>query len=259
MPIFTSNTAFVLVPGGFCPGAYFHKVTSLLEKDGYEVAQIDLPGVGKRDGPPATMYDDAEYVRTKALQFADQGKDVVLAGNSYGGIVITEAAKNISKADREAVGKPGGVVHLVYLASGLAPVGISTQKLVADKVPVMMETDVEYNEPLDAATAGALLCSDMSKEDQLFYGAMQRPHSAAAFHSKLTYAGWQHIPTTVVIAELDKTLASSFLHENVDRVIAKGEAKGEAKVTKISVQAQHCMMLNRPEAVVEILLGQPPA
>lgn len=63
------------------------------------------------------MKDDAEFFKGIIESFADEGKDVLLFAHSYGGIAATEAAKGLGKAEREAQGKPGGIVRIVYLSA----------------------------------------------------------------------------------------------------------------------------------------------
>jgi hypothetical protein len=69
------------------------------------------------------MKEDAAYFRGIAEFLASKGKDVVVLGHSYGGIVATECVKGVTKAEREEQGKPGGVVKVLYLASVLGDVG----------------------------------------------------------------------------------------------------------------------------------------
>jgi hypothetical protein len=50
-------------------------------------------------------------------KIADEGKDIVLVMHSYGGIPATESAHGLAKKDREAAGKKGGIVALLYVAA----------------------------------------------------------------------------------------------------------------------------------------------
>ncbi|KIX03345.1 uncharacterized protein Z518_06897 [Rhinocladiella mackenziei CBS 650.93] len=251
----SENTVFVLVPGGFCPGSFYHKVTTILQNGGYQVHEIDLPSVGKREGSPATMYDDADHIRSVVSEFADQGKNVVLCANSYGGLVSTEAVKGTTKAEREANGKPGALVHVVFIGSLLAPVGMNAQELVGGKIPLDMKSKPDYIEPIDAEVAGAYLCSDLDdKATQKYYGSLQKPHSAVSFLGRLTHAGYLHVPTTVVVTERDVAISPDVQHKNVDTVIAEGKGN----IRKVPMASDHCAMISHPEEIVEILLQTPP-
>lgn len=242
------DVAFVLVPGGFCPGSYFHKVTERLTALGYATHEIDLPTVGKPDKPPASVYDDASHIRSVMEKFADEGKSVILAGNSYGGFVATEAVQGTTRADREKMGKPGGLVHLVYLASLLPPVGMDVLELAGPAVPVDV-TEQDFLDPPPPEVAVGLV-GNVSEEEVKHYGSQLKCHSARSMKNKLTYAGYLHVPTTFVISENDKIVQPKTSHENVDAVIAKGAGD----ITKVSLQAEHCAMLSNPDDVVKVLL-----
>lgn len=127
----TSKPTFVLVAGAFCPGFYFHKVVDRLASEGYDAFAVDLPTVGKKEGPPATAYDDSNLVRSKVEALLDEGKNVILVANSYGGFVVTEAAKGLGKTDRDTAGKTGGaLIHLIILGSVLTSLGSTFHDMV---------------------------------------------------------------------------------------------------------------------------------
>lgn len=46
--MYTTKTAFTFIPGAWCPGYYYHKVTEKLQSLGYSAQYIDLPSVEKR-------------------------------------------------------------------------------------------------------------------------------------------------------------------------------------------------------------------
>jgi alpha-beta hydrolase superfamily lysophospholipase len=145
-----SSTAYVLVPGGHCPGSFFHKVTERLRIMGFEVVEINHPSVGNPEKPPATMSDDAANILSAAASFMDQGKNVVVVANSCGGFAATEAMKGLSESERKAAGKSGGqLINLVYLASLLPPLGITCSQLIAGVVEVAeihIQTDKDFRD-----------------------------------------------------------------------------------------------------------------
>lgn len=130
-----SNTAFVLVPGSFSPTSFFEKVVPLLESQGYIAVPTALQSAGERPQGPATFEDDASFIKATLQKLADEGKDIVLAMNSYGGYPGTESTKGMSKKEREAKGEKGGVIALVYLASFLPAVGESIIGNMGDDLP----------------------------------------------------------------------------------------------------------------------------
>lgn len=245
------KSAFVCVPGGFCPSGFFDKTVAEFEKQACPVVAVDLPSIGKRPEGPASLEDDAEEVRRHVRNFADQGYDIVLAGNSYGGWVITEAAKGIGKAERKAEGKSGGVVNLVYLGSGLAAeTGKSVSEFLSGRVEVPERPDPEgYVDPPPAEAAPSVLIPSLSQEEQLRYGKMLKHFSGKAQTDPLTYLGYMHIPTTMVIGTNDVVVDPKWQLEMFEAAKARG-----ASVRMVELAGDHCCQLSNPVEVVRICI-----
>ena len=73
----------VLVHGGFVDGAGWRGVYDILKKDGFNVAIVQNPTISLAGDVAATK-----------LIIVSQPGPVILAGHSYGGVVITEAGTN---------------------------------------------------------------------------------------------------------------------------------------------------------------------
>ena len=71
------------------------------------------------------MAEDAASIHAELEKLADEGKEIVVIGHSYGGIPVSEAQKGLSLEERRKEGKKGGVVRLGYLTAFVPPVGIS--------------------------------------------------------------------------------------------------------------------------------------
>ena len=90
------------------------------------------------------MEDDAARIHGIAEKLLDNGKDVVFAMNSYGGIPTTQACHGLSRKEREAAGKPGAVVGLVYLSALLVQEGQSLAESLSsgNGLPDYLQVDV---------------------------------------------------------------------------------------------------------------------
>lgn len=120
----TQKPTIVFIPGAWHSPEYFSGVISALQGQGYSCVTVSLPSVGQ-PGASATVADDAVAIQKVTSKIADEGKEMIIAMHSYGGIPGTESAKGLVKADREKEGKQGGIVGLVYLAAFLLPEGAS--------------------------------------------------------------------------------------------------------------------------------------
>ena len=249
----------------------WERTTSELQKRGYEGIEVNHPSIIGPNQKTAGLMVDAANVRSIAERLLDQGKKAVLVGNSYGGyalffahscsaslltlddrsLVITEAAKGLDKAEREADGKLG-LTHLVYIGSLLCPLGLTCNELLSHAAavnPAEGQTKTILDPPGPPEAVGAMLMSELSADDQKHYGQL-KSQSALAFDEKLTHQGYLHTPTTVVIPLRDKAVAVNQQHESAETVIANG-AKN---INKVTIDTDHCAMLTRPEEVVRILI-----
>jgi pimeloyl-ACP methyl ester carboxylesterase len=84
---------YVLVHGGFVGGWIWAKVRHYLEEAGHRVYTPTLTGLGERSHLVSPILDLETHVQDVAnvLRFEDLS-DVILVGNTYGGMVITGVA-----------------------------------------------------------------------------------------------------------------------------------------------------------------------
>ena len=78
------------------------------------------------------MHDDAAHINAVLTELAEEGKEIVLAGHSYGGTPMSEALKGLSRAERTRLGKKGGVVRAGYVAALAPAVGNGAGSLMVD-------------------------------------------------------------------------------------------------------------------------------
>ena len=106
------NTTVILVHGAFADGSSWGDVIPLLEKRGYYVIAVQNP---------LTSFADDVAVTRRVIEA--QSEPVVLVGHSYGGAVVTAAARGASN-----------VRALVYIAAFGPETGENLQSLL-EKYP----------------------------------------------------------------------------------------------------------------------------
>ncbi len=107
---------FILIHGSWHSAWNWHKVTPLLEQQGYTVHAIDLPGMGRDKTPIEDVTLETTVHRLCELIDSIDGK-VILIGHSKNGIMISQVAEY----------RPYRIEKLIYLAAYLIPNG-KTQK-----------------------------------------------------------------------------------------------------------------------------------
>lgn len=238
---------FVLVPGAFNLPSVFDALAERLRSDSHEVETAHLPSLGRKEGKAAGALDDAEHVRSIVSRQINSGNNVVLVGSSYGGFVITEAAKGLCVSTANDSGK---LIHLVYFASLPFELDTTVSQMVEGKQPMPTTVPGDYLDPMPAEIAGAVLCSSATPEDQVKYGGMCAAQSLKSFHDGLTYQGWKHCPSTFVIGEKDQAVDAKWQHEKVNEAIKAG-----FDVRKVSLEnGDHFMWVSHKDEVADVLL-----
>ena len=111
-----------ILHGAWHGPSYFETVKGKLQARGYTMACPEQPSTGASP-PTKTLYDDAAHVRAELELLIEHGQEVVLVMHSYGGMVGTQAAAGLGKAERTQRGLSGGIVRLFYACSFLLPLG----------------------------------------------------------------------------------------------------------------------------------------
>lgn len=113
-----SKAAIVLIPGSFSLASMYYPIQDLLTAAGHDVYVNNLPSAS-RNAPeaPASLSDDATFIGTIIEKIADQEKDIIVLGHSYGGAVASELTKGLSKIERLAKGQRSGIVRIVFLSA----------------------------------------------------------------------------------------------------------------------------------------------
>jgi len=215
----------VLVHGSFADATSWSKVIPILQKQGFNVIAVQ--------NPTTSITDDVAAVN-RALESVDG--QVVLAGHSWGGMVITEA------------GVHEKVAALVYVSAFAPSVGQSINDLFADY------PQPEWFGAVSADSGGFLKISnegigkyfaqDLSDDEKSLVATVQTPFALSANADKVTVNSWSEKPSWFVVSANDL-----IIYPELERKMAE---KLGAKVTEVS--ASHVSMLAKPEEVAAVIL-----
>ena len=215
----------VLVHGAFADATSWSKVISILLAEGCEVVAVQ--------NPTASLAGDVEAVN-RALE-AVEGP-VVLAGHSWGGVVISEAGVH------EKVGA------LVYVAAFAPAAGQSVEDLFADYPPPewfgAVSSDSGGFLKISAAGISEYFAPDLSDEEKGIVAAVQTPFAAAANGERTTTAAWGEKPSWYVVARNDRIIDPDLERRMAEKIGAR----------TVDVDAGHVAMLSRPEQVAAVIV-----
>jgi len=126
-------TTFVLVHGASTGGWYWAPVRDLLRAAGHEVYTPTLTGLGERSHLLSREIGlDLHIQDVVNVLFYEDLRDVVLAGHSYGGMVVTGVADRL----------PDRIAHLVYVDAFVPHDGESLLDLGGPGARAYIENDV---------------------------------------------------------------------------------------------------------------------
>lgn len=165
---------FILIPGGWQGGWAFEAVAQLLVAQGHKALPLTLAGLGEAPAPSANLaLHIGEAVR--AIR-EHRGEEIVLAGHSYGGMVVSGAA-DVEAASLRA---------LVYSDAYVPQTGDSVWSLTS---PRFRDAFIQ------GAAADGLSCAPPPNLDPRC-----RPHPMGAFLQAIALSGrWRDVPRKVFV------------------------------------------------------------
>src|SRR4051812_10348455 len=197
----------VLVHGAFADASTWNGVIDRLQRDGYPVIAPANPLRG--------ISSDATYLASVVKTIPGP---VVLAGHSYGGAVIGQAAaglpnvKSLVFVDAFAldVGEPAGSIGQRFPNNDLGPALYSRPYTLPGG---QTGTDL-YVQP---SRFHAVIGADVPEAATTLAAAAQRPVDQSAFVEAPTAAAWKTIPSWFVIGTQDRAIDPAGLRFMAER------------------------------------------
>lgn len=223
----------VLVHGAFADGSSWNGVVKRLKHEGYPVVAPANPLRG--------VSSDAAYLRA-VLDSVDG--PIVLAGHSYGGSVISEAAAG----DKD-------VEALVSIAAFLPDKGESAAELSAkfpgstlgstlDEVPTTLPDGAKATDLyIEQDKFHRQFAADVSRPTAQQMAATQRSITSAALEEGAAGAAWKTIPTWSMITTEDRNIPAKAQQFMADRAHAR----------TVKINASHAVTVSQPGAVARLI------
>ena len=231
----SSKPTVVFVHGGWADSSGWNAEITALKEKGYPVIAPANPLRG--------LTSDADYVRS-VLQTIDG--PIVLVGHSYGGAVISNAARGVNNVEA-----------LVYIAAFAPDTGETLEQLVTKNPGTHITPDALDARPyplpdgtqgvdlyIKAAVFREAFAADLPRRTTTLMQATQRPFSVAAFTEPSGEPAWKTVPSWYLIATNDHAIPPKTQRFMADRA--------GSKVSKVA--ASHVPMQSQPEATTRLIL-----
>ena len=232
---------YVLVHGGGHGGWCYQRVARLLRAAGHEVYAPSLTGLGERSHLVSPQVDLDTHIRdiTSLLHYEDL-TDVILAGHSYGGMVITGVA------DRAA----GQVGRLVYLDAANPEDGQSLADLAGDHI----NWTRQFGKTIDGTE---LVLWPETTDVGMWYGVTD-PADVAWMNDRLTPHPWKCFEQPLVFTDEAAFRAIPQYHIVCTSTIATRDPElinqARAAGRLWDIDTGHDLMITEPQKVANVLL-----
>ncbi|MET0498659.1 MAG: alpha/beta hydrolase [Steroidobacteraceae bacterium] len=228
----SDKPTIVLVHGAFAGTSSWNGVIAQLEKDGYSVIAAA--------NPLRSVKADAQYV---ADIVAAIPSPVVLVGHSYGGAVISTAAKS-AKNVKALVFVAGFAPDTGETAAGLSGKfpGSTLGPTLAPPVPLTNGGKDLY---IKQDKFQAQFAADVPPVEASVMAAGQRPVTEAALNEPAGEPAWKTLPSWFVYGDKDNNIpaqAQAFMAE-----------RAKSKQTVVVKGASHVVMVSNPKPVVQVI------
>ncbi|MCH5676881.1 alpha/beta fold hydrolase [Streptomyces gilvus] len=235
----TPKPTIVFVHGAFADSSGWNQETADLQHRGYPVIAAPNPLRG--------LTSDADYIRSILKTISGP---IVLVGHSYGGAVITNAARGVNN-----------VKALVYIGAYVPDNGESLATVLNPKkypgsllgpgttlirpapnptAPQGQDADI-YVKPEDFR---AVFAADVPRNTAALMAATQRPLAYTAQTEPSGEPAWKTVPSWDLITLNDKAIPPAGQRFMAERAHARIE----------TVNSSHAVMVSHPEAVEHIIL-----
>ena len=231
----SGSPTVVLVHGAFADASSWNGVIKRLQAKG---VQAKAPA-----NPLRGISNDSAYI---AGVLEETPGPVIAVGHSYGGAVITNAAKQAKNVvalvyvaafateEGEALGDVEGGSKDSILNSALVPLHYPA--------PTGGEPAVEF--AIDPAKFHEAFAADLPAEETAVMAATQRPVAESGFSEQGGAPAWKDLPSWAVVATGDKAAGTDVIRSMAER----------AGATITEVDGSHVIMVSQPQAVTDVIL-----
>jgi len=233
---------FVLVHGAFIGGWSFRRVATLLSRAGHEVFTPSLTGVGERAhllGPNVGLSMHIDDI-TNVLVYEDL-RDVILVGQSYGGMVITGVADRV----------PDRIKELVYLDAHVPTNGRNAMGALAGETANVLEemTGTEGPRLLPPIPFDAMGIFDPA--DRAWVEPKLSSHPMKCLEDPITLThGEPKMPRSYILCTARESLIACFGVDPLAHFVEKARADG---FRFYEIASGHYPMVTHPKELAEVL------
>ena len=241
----TTKPTILWIPGSFSSAYLYDNVAAIFKSLGYPFEIASLPSSSRKPPEPAaTLAEDVKFYSDILSKLCHQeGKNVVVVGHSYGGMVSTETVKGFT----DSTSGKGKVIGIVYLTCLVPKVGNSLQSMMKDEPTldfIKMDGEYMYHDPPEISAK--VNYSDVPLEKGLEMVKHFTYHSGPSFAGETQYEGYRDVDNVAFIfCTKDATLLPDFQKRCIQNINDGREGKSQCKVYEL--ESGHIPTYSQPE------------
>ncbi|KAI0023844.1 alpha beta-hydrolase [Xylariomycetidae sp. FL0641] len=241
-----SKPTVLFIHGSWHVPAHFQLIRDVFEDAGHNTACPRLPSVGHL--PPIGLTEDAQRIRQEVSQLVEvEEKEIIVVAHSYGGEVATEALdREFALSARQAAGKKGGVLRLVFMAALLLEKDQALLDLFGGALPSYIAirddgstfvTDPVYR-----------FYNDLPRDEAEYYVSLLEDVPSSTQNTPITQEAYRYHPTTYIHTLLDNALPYDTQVQLVKNVTDRG-----VQMDVETVESSHSPYISMPGRILEIV------
>jgi pimeloyl-ACP methyl ester carboxylesterase len=228
---------FVLVHGAWHGGWCWQRVADLLTKAGHRVCTPTLTGLGERSHLLNAGIDLSTHVTDVVNVLKWEGlHDVVLAGHSYAGFVISGVAERMQ----------GAIASMVFVDAFVPESGDTAGTSASPATRNLVDQAARQGETTLPPVSAAFF--QVNEKDRAWVDASCVPQPLATFLEKIELTGARER-----IARKVYVRAKGYGSQSFDAALAK--VRGIPSWSTFELPCGHDIMVDMPEQLAEILLN----
>lgn len=240
-----SMATYVLVHGAFNGGWCWRHVARRLRAEGHEVFTPTLTGAGERSHLLTPNVGLSMHIQdvVNVLTYEDL-HDVILAGHSYAGMVVTGVV------DRE----PGRVKQLVYVDSAAPSDGQNATGAFADGTAAVLSSMSEGTKESWLLPPLSMEAEGITRDEDIAWVSSKRvAHPLLALQEALRFTsdGVAKVSKSYIYAKRRDGLVKTFGVDPLKPFSDRARAEG---FRMFEIDAGHALMINAPNELSEALL-----
>jgi hypothetical protein len=243
--------AALIVSGSWHLPVHYDLLAKSLQRTGFQdVRNPRIPTAVEKFPIPAeaTLEGDTKVIRSELASLADAGHAITIICHSYGGVLASNSVDGFLRTQREAAGKPGGVVHVVYMAAFIIAPGTALGDSFGGNIPDWLQLN-EANGTLHISDHRMSFYNDLEETEALNWTEKCVHCSLHCFQDKLSSAPYEYIgkglDVTYLVCEQDYRLIVP-IQEAMSNLL------GEHKNMEY-IDAGHCAMVSASKEVASVV------